>query len=225
MSLLRRRGIAAARREDAPVPSGVQFVGAQIVTSTTTVGPISVNKPTGVASGMLLIAIHVTRGGDTDPPDGFTILREDQSGSGALQSQMWIATKTAGASEPATYDFTLLTGGGRTYAILAFSNHDGVGAHGGASSTDGTFTAPSVAGTADGLLLSVFSGREVALGTSPLPAGQTEIGRGFDGAASGGSFIAGYEALTVTEATGDRTLTPSSGARESSANVALDPSV
>jgi hypothetical protein len=87
---------------------------------------LTINKPAGTAQNDVLVASIAVRpqGVTISPPSGWTPIRStpQASGTGHVLASYWLA---AGASEPASYTFTI-TGGKHSFsgAIMAFSNVD-----------------------------------------------------------------------------------------------------
>jgi hypothetical protein len=204
-----------------PAPDGVQLVGVSTFWRTTSVDtPNGPERPANVEEGTLLLMVESVRANaTTTAPEGWTLLRRAQTGTTNLHSRMSFWSKIATASEPERYEL----GGMPSVwagAVLALDNHAGTGTN----SASLSLTAPTVEGTAGGLLVGLFAGREVTYGTNPLPSGMTEVARLFDGNAVGASLIVGWEPLAATGATGSRTLTPSSNwGRDVASLVPVDP--
>lgn len=87
---------------------------------------VTVNKPTGVAEGDLLIAqvFHRATGYSTGVPSGWTLIRSSLATTGSFGAQrLEVYTKTAGASEPANYSWTFPSSASRYAAgIVAYRN-------------------------------------------------------------------------------------------------------
>jgi hypothetical protein len=207
--------------EDYDPEDGVQLVGVSNFWRTSSVGtPKGPQRPANVEEGTLLLMVESVRAdATTTAPEGWTLLRRAQTGTTGLHSRMSFWSKIATASEPERYELDGMPGVWAG-AVLALDNHAGTGTN----SASLSLTAPTVEGTAGGLLVGLFAGREVTYGTNPLPSGMTEVARLFDGSAVGASLIVGWEPLAATGATGSRTLTPSSNwGRDVASLVPVDP--
>lgn len=175
-----------------PGPAFVSFASTPQTNTTTLV----INKPAGVVSGMLLVALMATASvsGRTWTGDAGWNERIDQG----AQLDLRIATLVAGGAEPASYTFTvsgaatLITG-----MILAFerATYDTIGAIG--TATGGAnCVAPSINCSLPGLLLAIYG-----IDPSPsAPAGMTSL-------ASYPSFSV-FSQFSNIGATGTRTTTP-----------------
>lgn len=121
--------------------------------NTTLTKAVVVPRPTGTMSGDLLVVVLDARGGVTvTPPSGWAVVRNTVSG-GVRQVSMY---RIAGATEPASYTFTLGSGRGATAVLLAYGGvlaATPLDANGGATATSRTITAPSITTTATGDLL------------------------------------------------------------------------
>ena len=105
----------------------VQEAQAQIAflatgTATVTSGNLTINKPTGTVQNNVMIAAIAVRP-DTatiTAPSGWTLVRKDTNAS-ALPDQLNTYSKAAGASEPASYSWTISANSGAAGGILSFS--------------------------------------------------------------------------------------------------------
>jgi hypothetical protein len=138
---------ATATATPTPTPTAAAII--QVGTATENNGngtSMLFNKPTGVATGDLMIANIALRGGDTSPPSypslsGWSQVTAPDDYEAAGQHRRYVLLyKVATASEPATYTFTI-TGSGANWggAIVAFRNvdnstpFDAIGTYGSAS--------------------------------------------------------------------------------------------
>jgi hypothetical protein len=139
---------------------------------------VTLTKPSGTASGDLLIAhIVVTNGTDVAPPDGtWTPISEVTNGS-TYDAAFW---KVAGGSEPADYTFGNTSSGDRAAgAMCRISGADGttpVNAAGSNSYTGDSAAdeSPSVTTTVGDCLLVLTHGADAAPTTNVVPSGSTE---------------------------------------------------
>ena len=159
----------------APPPgSGIAFRAASSGSNDATTS-IVFAKPTGVASGDVLLAVISVRGNPTIlPPSGWTEVRLDINGNTIRQG---VYVHVAGGSEPASYTFDFSKAHSAAGGIVAFSGVDGsnpVDAHDGqinASST--SITAPSITTTGPDRMLVGFFGIPSLTSMTP-PGGMTE---------------------------------------------------
>src|SRR5262249_47896043 len=89
-------------------------------TATTTTTTLTINKPTGVVAGDVMI-VTISNPGENNTAaslSGWTLISGSNLGSGASYGS--VLYKVAGGSEPANYGFTLGTAGGLG-DIVAFS--------------------------------------------------------------------------------------------------------
>lgn len=182
-------------------------------------------KPAGTAADDVLLAVLSARGTPVfGAPAGWSQVRSDANGTTMTQA---VFVRTAGASEPASYTFTMnkpvasVVGG-----MLAVSGLDPVSpvdAHGGQTNASSTsVTAPSITTTtADSLVVGFFGTGNDA--TFTPPSGMTER---FDVLATGTSKIgaAGSDASQAAAgATGTKVATASKAAANVGQLVALRP--
>ncbi len=105
----------------------VQEARAQIAflgmgSATVTSGNLTINKPTGTVQNNIMIAAIAVRP-DTatiTAPSGWTLVRKDTNSS-AIPDQINTYSKAAGASEPASYSWTISANTGAAGGILSFS--------------------------------------------------------------------------------------------------------
>jgi hypothetical protein len=121
---------------------------------------VSVERPSGVVSGDVLLASVLTATTPTvTPPAGWSVVRDDVNGS-ALRQVTYV--KVAGANEPATYSWALSSQASATAILSAYRGVDTttpIAASSGqanASSTD--ITAPSLTSPVANTLLAGFFG-------------------------------------------------------------------
>ena len=159
----------------APPPSaGIAFRGASSAANATTTS-VTIPRPAGLAAGDAMLATIASRGGPTiTPPAGWTLVRQDLSGSTIRQA---VFVRIAGASEPTSYVFILSSSQSATGGIVAYSGVDPTGpidAHGGGVNASSTsITAPSITTTGPGrMLVGLFGIAQLTTETSP--AGMTE---------------------------------------------------
>lgn len=179
-------------------PPGPAFVASDVNTTVATT-TVSVNKPAGVVAGHLLIAVMATpasAGPRTWTGDAGWNERVDQG----VVPNLRIATLVAGASEPASYTFTVSgTGLNLGAFILAFerASFDVIGAIG-TSTAPTNCIAPSINSSLPGLMLGIFMGSTAPWTT---PAGMTLL------VAPAGIYV--FSQFTNIGASGTRTSTPS----------------
>jgi hypothetical protein len=130
---------------------------------------IDATVPSGAADGELLVAAVSWRGlGEIAATDGGWTERHDfpESGTGP---QLAVYTRTAGASEPATYNFTFSGSASRVVATLVrLSDHNGVDVSAEASGNSTSPSAPSVTASAPGgLALFLWSWSHFPIFTPP----------------------------------------------------------
>jgi hypothetical protein len=166
---------------------------------------LTISKPAILAANDLMLAGITFYGATITPPAGWTLIRRDDIGASGGQAVYW---KMAGASEPASYSFSL---GGTQRAsggIVAYSGVDNSSpidaSSGQVSGGPSTFiTAPSATTTAPGAMVVGFFGSSAVTTITP-PTGMTER---FDTASTGTTT----EAASVTQAaagsTGTKTAT------------------
>lgn len=167
-------------------------------------GSLVVNKPAGVLAGDVLIAVVTTWQTLSGAPSGWTTMG---SGTGAV-----FLRKTAGASEPASYSFSLagdavapLVAAG---IIAAFSGADsipplyGFAGHPNPSLDVNPLSAPSIAGVNGGLLIVCTGGLRadtggLAAGGATPPSGMTERGDYATAAVTDGQEYATFYSATT----------------------------
>ena len=187
-------------------------------------GSLVVNKPAGVLAGDVLIAVVTTWQTISGAPAGWTLLGSG-TGVGFLR-------KIAGASEPASYSFSLAGASGTPLVasgiIVAFYGADnspplfGFTGHPNPGSEASPLYAPSLGGVNGGMLIVCTGGLRLdaiglAVGSATPPAGMTERGDYATTAVSDGSVDYPLFYSTTTElstltliadgATGDKGIT------------------
>lgn len=134
---------------------------------------VTLSKPTGTASGDMLVAAVFTRSDITiTPPTGFTQRMLNTHADGSFG----IYTKMAGGSEPASYDFDLDAYERFTAIMLAYQNAPALDVAG----TDTidkenttTIIADSITSTGLGTLIGFFAVRSGGESVSSGPSGMT----------------------------------------------------
>jgi hypothetical protein len=119
------------------ITSGISFVAASEA-STTNSGTLALDKPTGTIQGDLMLTYVNSYTGAADPtaPSGWTKIRLVNGGSGVIGLSAWY--KIAGASEPASYTWSVGTAAVWQVAGASYRGVDGdnpIQAHNGATGT------------------------------------------------------------------------------------------
>jgi fibronectin type 3 domain-containing protein len=169
---------ASATVANSPPPPGTAVTfrsasSAANAVATTLVLP----KPAGVVAGDALLAVVDAQGAPVvTPPAGWTLVRADTSTSVSPTLGQSVYVYIAGASEPASYTFTLATARGAAGGILAYDNVDNanpIDVHSGAAASASAVTAPAVTTTGpDRMIVGIF-GIAPSRTVTP-PAGMTE---------------------------------------------------
>ncbi|MGH9002077.1 MAG: DUF7594 domain-containing protein [Acidimicrobiia bacterium] len=215
-----------------PPPPGegpISFRSATSDGSNTSRSSITIPRPAGTVAGDVMVASIVLN--DDDPnittPAGWTLVRQDAVLNGVLQG---IYVRVAGASEPASYTWTIpdlrrITGGVSTYSGVDTANP--VDAHDAATDAGGgtSIIAPSIITTTPGAMV-LHLGAINAEGTIAPPAGSTERWENSafrsdntrDALAAASDFI-----MTNAGATGNRTATATQPGRNLGVLLALRP--
>ncbi len=126
---------------------------------TTTTNGTTVDRPSGVVAGdMLLAALEVCADPVTvTPPAGWTLVRNQPSGQGTAQAFHAIVYKhVATANEPSQYTFDVPSGVWTDVQIAAYTGVTAVDTSAGASATGTSVTAPSLTTSRANELLVVF---------------------------------------------------------------------
>jgi hypothetical protein len=215
-----------------PPPPGsgpIAFRAASSNGSNDTRSSITIAKPTGTQAGDVMVASIVLN--DDDPavlaPAGWTLVRQDAVQNAVMQT---IFVRVAGASEPASYtwsipDFRRITGGISAYSGVDTSHP--VDAHNGATDALGSnsIVAPSITTTTPGAMILHLAAIN-AEGTIAPPSGSTERWENFafrtdstrDALAESSDVI-----QTDAGATGSRIATASQSGRNIGVLLALRP--
>lgn len=167
----------------------------------TTSSSVIVNKPTGTVEGDLMIAFIMAGSSGVTPtyPSGWTqsILDTTGNNSGA------VAYKVAGASEGASYTFTVGGSFGRNVQIVTIRNAKNLTVGTYDEGSDATLVAPSI--TAEpGILLGWFGSE----GTPTLSTAPSNMTLGLE--TTGGPVCWVYYQTVYSGSTGTKTLSISS---------------
>jgi hypothetical protein len=186
-ALNRLERVAASFTEVPPAPpegpTYQSFAEASYAFDTTS---ITVSKPSGTASGDLLIGVIVTDGdaGTFTPPSGWTLINSGTADPGGITDQVTLGAwyKIAGGSEPPSYTWNW-TNSQAVYAfIIRITGHDssnpihvwGV-ATGSSTGISITITCPDVTTTVDDTLVLRIFGSDRAMNFGSYPSGHTGI--------------------------------------------------
>lgn len=172
-------------------------------------GALTITKPTGTASGDVLVAILYLES-DTNtwtPPSGFTsAIAHDNTG--AFQVQVF--TKVAGGSEPANYTFTPGSSNWRIGLMAAYSGGTGTGTLvdvTGGNQGDATVytsqTAPTVTTTGADRMLIFGYGNFSSTNISSLTGAATSLRTSFGGLTLGDALRASAGATGTTRTATD----------------------
>jgi len=179
--------------------------------STTTT--LTCNKPAGVVSGDVLVAIigYYLPTAPITPPSGWTLGDSNANGNNA---GIWYY-KVAGGSEPSTYAWTFNSADESHVIVAAYSGIDNVSPIDAQSETNGVgtggITVPGITMTGAGTLVYMAgsnSGYVISVPCTP-PSGMTERAD-VKGASYGAAYLADQE-IAAAGATGDKTMTATSG--------------
>lgn len=172
----------------------------------------TITKPTGVASGDLILALMESSGtsglGLPTAPSGFTTL-DSRTDTPAGQSAVVVAYKVAGGSEPSSYTWTQGTNSTfNVWSCIALRGQDGttpIDAHGSAFSTTTSITVAaltaSVAG--DALILMLTDINDVDVST--WPSGVSENASASNPAGNG--VVTGTKLSLASGSTGSLAMT------------------
>jgi hypothetical protein len=140
-------------------------------------GVVTMTKPSGTAAADILLFGAVNNDGNrtlSTLPSGFSALHSSTTET-APSTGAWSAVKTAGASEPATYDFGFNDSFNGATALLAYSGSSGVDVSAAAtisgvlSASPYSFTAPSITTTVSDCLDVIIVGlRFTTVGATPV---------------------------------------------------------
>ena len=213
--------------------AAVTFVEAVVPTpSSGAVNSLTVNKPTALATGDVLLALVADRGGNTTTvssvPAGWSqILAVDDAAN--LGMNLYRKVVSNAATEATSYTWGL-SGSVRAHAVIVVFrgvdtttpiNVSGSQINGASS----TYTAPSVTTTVANTMLVAFFGATNGGATVAAPTGMTEA---FDSGTSAGPnglvIESAYAIQAATGATGARTSTGNSSLTNTGLLVALRPS-
>lgn len=157
----------------AGVPGGPTLSSNFTVASATTTNTVTVNAPTGIKEGDLLVAVYQTgiQHNTMTPPDGWTEVADFSSTASFTMS---VSYKLATASEPSFYTFISAAGStqyvvmGRYTGVTVIDTPVNTGFGNGGTATAGTVS-PSLKGE---VLVAVFAaGQNITLSTPASPAG------------------------------------------------------
>lgn len=217
----------------------VSFRSAATNTGTTT--SITVNKPAGVLQNDVLIAVIAKQGntGNVTTPSGWTFVSGSDLAGGTARNGT-VFYKVAGASEPASYTFSLGTGTNHVAAtIVAYFGVDISGPTpfdvappatlnlGGSGATSATaLSATTVTNGAGVVMCAMAAGSNPSYSgwTTTSPGALTEVaditeGNGTDGASAG----VAWATKATAGATGNGTASLSSGERNGALLITLKP--
>jgi peptidoglycan/xylan/chitin deacetylase (PgdA/CDA1 family) len=206
-----KRGIALRGATGATVTSGTS---------------ITLNKPSGTASGDVLIAaIEISGTTTVTAPSGWVLIRSTTSGSALTQASY---VHTAGASEPSSYQWQFSSSRLASATVAAYVGVNGTTpvdvSSGGSSSGSTSIIAPSLTTTTTGdLLIGAFGG---AANASVTPAtGMLEENEQLAGTGNSRLVIELCDQqLGAAGATGTRTATLSKSGANVGQLIALRPS-
>lgn len=124
-----------------------------IVTTATTdlaggsnIGTHTVNMPSSIAAGNLLVAFCCTQGSKTSlTSSGWTVSGNVATGTANADRRIYMLTKTATGSEGATINFSMSPTGLGAWFVLQIKNHNGIYFSTGATGTTSTPNPPSLA--------------------------------------------------------------------------------
>ena len=187
---------------------------------------ITLNKPSGTASGDVLVAA-IEIGGTTTvtAPSGWTLVRSTTSGSALTQATY---VHAAGTSEPASYQWRFSTSRLASGAVAAYVGVNTTTpvdvSSGGSSSGSTSIVAPSVTTTTAGdMLIGAFGGATNASVT--LPTGLLEENEQLAGTGSSRVVVEiSDQQLSAAGTTGTRTATLSKSAANVGQLIVLRPS-
>jgi MSHA biogenesis protein MshQ len=206
----------------------ITYVGASTTAGAEDTTSVSVAKPTGLASGDVMLAFVATRGNGVFPtpitaPSGWTQVLTDNNGTSISTT---IFSKVATASEAAQYAFTIGSNARAAGAIVAFRGVDNTtpvnvsGSQTNAAST--TYTAPSVTTTKANTMLVSFFAATNGNGSVSTATGMTQAFAAGTTAASSGVVIgSSYATQATAGASGTKTSAANTSLTSSGATVAL----
>lgn len=184
-------------------------------TASSTTGTLTCNKPAGVVSGDVLVAIigYWNSAAPITPPSGWTL---GDSGANGGNAGAWY-WKVAGGSEPSTYGWTFGGSVDESHVVLAaYTGVDNttpvdVSSKKTDSTGDGGLVATGVTMTGAGTLLFLAGSNAGYVISAPMapPSGMTERAQVF-GVEYGAAYLADQE-VAAAGATGNKTATAESG--------------
>jgi hypothetical protein len=196
-----------------PKPQFVSFEEAENGGGTT----LTINKPAGVVSGMLLVACMISN--DNVPCSWSGDAGWTERGDQGAVPNLRIATKVAGGAEGASYTFTASVAGTLSGGIFAFQQaaYDGLGSYGTIITGDGSVVAPSFVMSNVGLLLAIYGtdGEDDPFGT---PSGMTVLAH-IEGGLGGSLSVFAQE--VNSGGSGARTATIDTGFSDQSVGILL----
>lgn len=212
-----------------PALAAITFVGSQSATSGGSgTSTLTINRPTGVVAGDVLVAVITARGGNTvtiTAPTGWQVVRRTNAGGTLVQAVFF---RVVTATEPASYTWGLAPAqrvGGAILGYRGVSLSQPVDVSSGGTGNGTLITAPSLnANFSDSLLLGFFGtahGNASVTINPPQSAvtGTVNTGAGFNGVA----LRVGSELRLTAGPTGNRSATSSRSANNIGQLVALRP--
>ena len=198
-------------------------------TATTTNTTLRLTKPSGTSQGDLLL-VQITRngGGSVTTPAGWTKLVETNQGTNMGQTILY---KVAGASEGASYAFTINYGGPGRRAVGAILRYTGVdraspiaASSANSAATGTTLTANSVNAPANSRIVACYgTDNYTGAGYPTTPAGMTSLANVGISTTRGPWLRAADQAIASAGATGVRTSTAGASTPWVAHLVALQP--
>ncbi len=194
-------------------PSGTIAFRSAASAETIPATSVAIGKPAGTAADDVLLAVVTARNDPTiSPPAGWTRVRSDVNGTSLTQT---VFVRTAGASEPASYTFTLskpvtaAVGG-----VIGYSGMDPISpidTHGGqANASSASVTAPSITTTvADATVVGLFGTGQDATFTQlsgmterfdVLTTGTSQVSAAADDAVQAAAGATGTKVATASKA-------------------------
>lgn len=178
----------------------------------------TIDKPTGVITGDLVVWFVLSQFAPTATPTGFTVIRSTTAGGVALNSYR----RQLDGSEGATFSVTLTSSGIATLAMVAIRGYNRstpIDTHAettSASPGDGSVPGPSVTPTASGVLLGFYTPTNAtSVSGISVPAGMAVLDTGTNSYA----YAMAYQ-LVGAAATGIKTATFTGGSYASAAEAA-----
>ena len=182
-------------------------------------------RPSGTASGDVLLAAVTVRGTPTISAAGWTLVRLDSRSPTFTQAVFW---HLAGASEPSSYTFTFNSSQTAVGTIVAYGGVDNVNPiadkNGQVTSSSATITAPTVTTTVPNTQLVSFFGI-VGKTTIGQSSGMTERAEVFSPKGTTSKLTASLDdqPMAAAGASGNRTATAGVSAHNIGQLVALKP--